>query len=270
MKPKLIERFEGEWVVYYPECIDNVTEEYWDAVEKLDTDPNTAEMELKIIIEKCPYHFDAIIHLGFLFQKYPFRNVEANALIHKAHSIALETIPNDFDENKHKIEWLSLENRPFLRTFHGIILEFMKEQEYEKAISKCEFVLKVNPDDNQGIRDLLMKCFFHKNSPKNVLDLIEEYNDDRSIDFLYGATLAYLQLNKKTEARTALEKAVNRFPKGKKELIKKRHIKPKNEAFLDGIISGSDYQAYDYWKRYGKFWNRTKGGISFLKQNVQK
>lgn len=269
MKPKLVEIMENDWIVSYPKCVNENFEEYWDAVELMNSNPKTAEKGLKKIIENCPKgHIDAILHLGFLYNDTG-KKIEGNALINKAHSIALEAIPDKFDETKDKIIWASLENRPFLRTFQGAILELMKETEYESAIEKCRFVLNVNPNDNQGIRYLLLECYFHQKEPKNVLKLINEYEEEWSLDFSYGGVLANLQLKKIEKAKELLRKALVDHPKTGKEITKKRHSEPRNEGFYGGIVLGSDYEAYDYWIRNGEFWKETNGAIEFVKENTK-
>ncbi len=269
MKPKLIEIVKNDWIVNYPKCVSENFEEYWDAIEQIDSNPKVAEKRLKKVIKKCPDgHIDAILHLGFLCNDTG-REIEGNALINKAHSIALEAIPDKFDETKDKIIWAALENRPFLRTFQGAILELMKKAEYKPAIKKCRFVLNVNPNDNQGIRYLLLECFFHQKEPKNVLKLIKEYEDEWSLDFSYGAVLANLQLNKTDKAKELLKKALKDHPKAGKEITKKRHTEPPNEGFYGGIVLGSDYEAYYFWIKNGKFWKETKGAIEFVKENMK-
>ena len=269
MKPKLIEIVENDWIVNYPECVEESFEEYWNAVELINSNPEVAEKELKKVIKKCPKgHIDAILHLGFLYNDTN-KEIEGNALIHKAHSIALEAIPDEFDKSIDKIIWAALENRPLLRTFQAIILELMKEFEYRIAIEKCQFTLKVNPNDNQGIRYLLLECYFHQNEPENVLNLINQYKDEWSLEFLYGAVLANLQLNIHDKAKSILKKALKDFPKTGKELIKKKHTKIENDGFYGGIVLGSDFEAYNYWVKNGQFWKNTKGAIEFIKQNMK-
>ncbi len=65
---------------------------------------------------------------------------------------AKELIPSDF---KGKIEWSHLDNRPFLRIHHGLILCCLRKKEYVEAARLMEEHLLWNPNDNIGVRYLL-------------------------------------------------------------------------------------------------------------------
>lgn len=268
-KPELVRAGENYWMIKYPACVHERFEEFWNAVEQMHSNPSAAEEGLKKLITECPNaHMDALLHLGFLLNETG-RDVEGAALISKAYSIALQAIPDDFDDEQGQIPWGIMENRPFLRAFHAEILEMMKNADYAPAADKCGFVLGVNPNDNQGIRYLLMECFFHQGEPKAVLDLIQDFEEEGSADFAYGAVLAHLQLKNTDQAKKKLESALAEYPKVGKEIIKKRHTKPRNQSVTGGIILGSAYEAYDYWQRNGKFWEATNGAIEWVSAGIK-
>lgn len=264
MKPKLVELNDGVWEVSHPKCVDENYSEFYDAVELMDYKPASAERKLRTIIKKCKnLHIDAILHLGFLLSANG-KELEGNALINKAHLIALDSIPKGFDEKNAEIHWGFLDNRPFLRTFQAVGLEMMKEGDYEKASEKFKFGLNVNPNDNQGLRYLLLECYFHLSDPANALKLIK-LHEDVSIDFVYGSVLANYQIGNLKKAEKSLKSAILSFPLGVKEIIKRIHKEPRNNAFGLGIVRGSEYEAYDYWMRTKQFWTETKGIIDFIR-----
>lgn len=265
-RPTLVEFADGDWELNNPDCVDESSSAFYDAIEVMDHEPGAAERALKAIIKKCKNsHIDAILHLGLLYCENS-KEVEGNALINKAHTIALEAIPKDFDEKNAQIMWGFLDNRPFLRTFQAIGTEMMKEKDYEKASKKFEFGINVNPDDNQGMRYLLLECFFHLHDPVKALELIKKYKDDWSIDFEYGSVLANYQSGKLQKAEKSLRSAVSEFPFGAKEILKKRHKEPKNDGF--GVVHGSEYEAYDYWMRTSQFWTETDGLVDFVRSKT--
>jgi len=266
-KLKLVQFADGEWELDHPKCVHEYSSDFYDAIELMDYEPATAERKLKAIIKKCDSHIDAFLHLGFLYNSIG-KEIEGNDLINQAHSIALDSIPKNFDEQNAEILWGFLENRPFLRTFQAVGLELMKEGDFVKASEKFGFGLNVNPNDNQGLRYLLLECYFHLNNPARALELIKLYENEASIDFEYGSVLANYQLGNLKKAEKSLQSAVANSPLGAKEIIKKRHTKPKNEAFGFGIAMGGKYEAYDYWMRTKKFWTETEGLIDFIKENM--
>jgi len=157
-QPYITKDIGGHWRTVYSENAEAFSDSFYEGLELMETDPKKAEKIFKQIITVCGNgHIDAILHLGFLYNETN-KKIEGNALIHKAHNIALQAIPKDFDSTKERIEWGHIDNRPFLRTFHAIGLEYMEEEQYDKAIEKFNFILNVNPNDNQGVRFLVEDC----------------------------------------------------------------------------------------------------------------
>jgi len=150
-QPFLAKDLGENWRMVYPDIVEQVSDRYWASVDLIDSVPREAIKALKNIVEICGNgHIDAILDLGFLYNENK-KPIEGNALIHKAHLIALDALPKDFSFEKERIRWSELDNRPFLRTFHHVGLELMKEGKIEAAIEKFEFLLKVNPNDNQCV-----------------------------------------------------------------------------------------------------------------------
>jgi tetratricopeptide (TPR) repeat protein len=247
-RPALIKDIAGDWRTVYPKETEKYFDDYWEAVEIMDSNPVRAEQIFKKIISKCGEgHIDAILHLGFLYNDTG-KNVAGEAMIRKAHAVIVQIIPETFDLDNERIPWGWLENRPLLRTFHAIGLEFMKKNQYGKAIEKFEFVLKVNPSDNQGVRYLMADCFFYLNKYDKFFELDKLYSDDHTVDFLYGKLLALLKTNKIDEAKKQFDTARNAFPHVASELIKKKHSFPHNEFDqpLYGVPVGSWQEAFLY------------------------
>ncbi len=203
------------------------------------------------------------------------KSIEGNALITKAHRIAIEAIPEDFNIEIDQLHWNNLENRPFLRVIHCYGLELMKEQNFEKAIKEFEFILKINPNDNQGVRYLIIDCLFHLNKPDKILALCKLYHNDNSVEFLYGKVLASYLLGKKSTAKRQLIKAKEAFPFVADELVKTSHVFPfdefEHQYGMDGYgyPIGSRQQAFDYWNTTQKFWDKAIDVKKFIKNSFR-
>lgn len=253
----------------YPEINEKYSEDFWTAMEVFDFEPKKAERLLKKIITKCKDgHIDAILHLGLLYNEIG-KEIEGNALVNKAHNLGLEAIPNTFDPNKDEIRWGILENRPLLRTFHAEGLELMKVKFYAKAIEKFEFIINVNPGDNQGARYSLAECYFYSSNFGAFFHLNSKYPDDHSVEFFYGNVFAYFQTNNLVKAKKQLQEAIKAFPHVANELIKTNHSFPYDEfeVPLHGIPVGSRQEAFNYWARTKDLWNDKKI-ISFIKEEL--
>ena len=138
---------------------------------RLDEDLESAEYKSKTyhayltkldrLIAKEPDYLDAYNNAGSAFlevsakQEFPERIININ-LAQEYYSRAFERanvlIPTDFSGY---IRWGSFDNRPFLRSHHGLILCHLRKKEYAVAAQMIEDHLAWNPDDNIGVRYLL-------------------------------------------------------------------------------------------------------------------
>jgi hypothetical protein len=101
----------------------------------------------------------------------------------------------------------------------------------------------LNPGDNQGVRALVIDCYFRLHDALAVMAVCDRYPEDLLEHVLYGRALALIQLGRGDEARKALHQAVSYLPLVAKELLKARHRKPKNLR-ADTVTHGGADQAY--------------------------
>ena len=126
----------------------------------------------------------------------------------------------------------------------------------------------MNPNDNQGIRALLIDCYFRLGQPARVLTVCGRYRADITEEVLYGRPLALFQLQREDESRSALRKAIGILPLVAMELVKKTHRRPKN---LDPgyVTMGGRDQAYLYWQQNGQYWQETPGALEMVASVLQ-
>lgn len=90
---------------------------------------------------------DAHVHLGnLILDRYPkgaLRHYEVGVLLGE------HALPRDLDAY---IPWGMLYNRPFLRALHGYGLAHWRLGRLKEAKQIFERILKLNPNDNQGVR----------------------------------------------------------------------------------------------------------------------
>jgi tetratricopeptide (TPR) repeat protein len=194
-------------------------------------------------------------------------------MIIRAHQVAKEAIPGDFILGYDQIYWSHWDNRPLLRVFQAQGVELMKMGEYGKAIKEFDFLLRVNPRDNQGARFNMLECFQRLGRPEDVIALEHEYERDHSVEFYYGKLLALLQLGRLQEAAIQLATAKASFPYVAEELVKTEHMFPSDEFvqsyILEGVYPlGSKQEAYDYWCKTKGLWEKDQKINKFLTKNT--
>lgn len=141
----------------------------------------------------------------------------------------------------------------------------MEKELFEKAAIIFERILAINPNDNQGMRDPLLHCYLELEKLDKALNLCNQCRDDILVGITYGRALVLYKLGKKEQAKKQFIAAMQSSPRVAKELIKSKHTKPKDYGRNPGIEIGSEEEAYEYWKYYGKIWESTPGAIEFIK-----
>jgi len=267
---KLQLKLQGDhiWILEHPKCVHDNEDKLWKCISKMQYKPRFAEHHLKEIIEECQgVHLQAMSELAYLYI-YDGRVSEGRDLIRKAYAVGAEAIPDTFNQKIDNIPWQGyMLNRPLLSIFNSMGTTFMEETQYEKAIELFRFSMDVNLHHSYDAGIKLQKCFFHLKQPEKVLLLHKSPNDSWSMEFAYGVVLANLQIGKFSKAKAKLKKAISEFSEGAEEIIRKVHTVLPEKGRWEGYASGGEYDAFQYWKQYGEFWEETEGAIEWIRAN---
>lgn len=223
---------------------------------------DASEAVLKKIVRENSSHIDAYHHLSIIYEETS-RDVEAYLCCREAVRIGLSAIPKEFDWRKSKLEWLVLDNRPFLRAYLNLGILHEKRGELDLAIEVLKRIISICPNDNLGVRYILPKLCFEQGDILGVIRLCKEFESDSAPEILYSHPLAMVLSGESKKAEKLFSVAVDALPIVAKELKKKRHTRPK--SMMKGHIThGGADQAYEYWKQYGKYWKNSEDAMSLL------
>jgi tetratricopeptide (TPR) repeat protein len=115
--------------------------------------PVAAEAYYKEALRLDPGHADAWVHLGNRrFEEN--RVIEALALYERGQAAAQTRTIGDPAHYPHSF-WLDVDSRPFMRALHGRGLCLWRLGRLDEARQVFAWMLKLNPNDNQGARFLL-------------------------------------------------------------------------------------------------------------------
>lgn len=144
----------------------------------------------------------------------------------------------------------------------------MNDIDFQTASKIFSKMLQYNPNDNQGVRALIVQSYIAHGKFKDIIKIGKMYPADILPDTLYGLVLAYYRLDKNKEAEESLKNAIKYSPNVGKELIKKRYKEIKGK--LPGTIHvGRVDEAYEYWERIGQYWTDPKL-LYFIEQCLNK
>ena len=162
--------------------------------------------------------------------------------------------------------WGLLETRPYMRARAGLAQALWALERKDEAIAHYQDMLRLNPNDNQGIRYLLAACLLEVGDDLALEELLDIYDEDGTAEWAYSkALLAYRKAGDTDQTRKLLSDAWNAnshvpaYLTGKKKLPK---------TLPDYISIGGEDEAISFVHHAAPAWRQTQGAIGWLEQIV--
>lgn len=169
-----------------------------------------------------------------------------------------------FRENQGNF-WGLVETRPYMRLKMDLAMVLMRKKEYEQAAKEMERMLKLNPNDNQGVRSILTVCYLLMKEYGKVKDLLDRYEDDYSCEWAYN--LALYTFARKGETRRTnllLEKAKKKNPHVISYLTGTEEMPEDPPAYYS---FGEKEEASTYVFDAMEAWSETPGALEWAKSH---
>ncbi len=182
-------------------------------------------------------------------------------LLQRSKSIIDKTLGNT---DNVRIVWMFTENRPALRCLVQLMFLQQRYGNHDAEEKLAEKILSLNPDDNHGLRTMIINAHLRRGDNDSALSLAEQYPEDLNPDISYGRALALYRLERYKEAEDALADAITDLPKIPRFLSAKRIRKPKLDPY--GVVLGGDDQAWLYREEMRDVWSSTPGALAWLKR----
>ena len=166
-----------------------------------------------------------------------------------------------FKENKGHF-WAMHETRPYMTAKSGLANCLEVKGKNIEAVKIYQKLLKLNPNDNQGIRYILSGLLIHMEQYNEFEKLYLKYKDEHTAFWLYNyALFLFITKGKSNRADKALRKAYNQ----------NKHIiafmtgeeKPTNEVF-DYYSPGEESEASHYLLDNFKLWTETPNTVDWI------
>lgn len=159
--------------------------------------------------------------------------------------------------------WGLLETRPYMRARHGLAQALWGKGLRDEAVTHYRDMLRLNPNDNQGIRYLLMDCFLIFGCDDEATKLIKRYKDDGSAAWSWSrALLAFRRSGDCPESRSALSQAMDDNAHVAAFLFGKKKMPRQLPAYI-GV--GDKNEAVAYVHGATEAWAATSGAVAWLK-----
>ncbi len=163
------------------------------------------------------------------------------------------------------IRWGVAQNRPALRGLVRTFQQRLAQNERRGAITTAETLLGLNPDDNHGLRFMLVNEYLRQGCDAEALALAEQYPHDVAPETRFGAVLALVRMQRLQDAERALQMARTDLPKTAQYLLPARIRRPN---LTQGRIQfGGDEQAWFYRDEMRAVWQQTPGALEWLREH---
>ena len=166
------------------------------------------------------------------------------------------------------LEWGWIENRPALRLLADAIMETLEGPQALAALRSLEWMVgELNPNDNQGMRAVLMQAYLDGGHYEDALALQRRYPEDFLVEVCFGGVLSLFALDRREEATRMLVAASRNKPKVVPMLLSASPRKPKLNP--SGVKVGGSDEAWLYRERARALWQRL-GALEWLRENADR
>jgi tetratricopeptide (TPR) repeat protein len=148
------------------------------AYEAMDQTSAKRALDLaKRALELDPDCADAYYVIALHTARTPARKIE---LFEKGMAAAERSLGGDFFRENRGHFWGMIQSRPYMRARLELALGHHAAGNLDVAIGHMEEMLELNPDDNQGVREILLGCYLEKTDLDGARRLLEKFNEDAS------------------------------------------------------------------------------------------
>ena len=164
--------------------------------------------------------------------------------------------------------WSLIKTRPYMRallTFADLLWMAGKKDE---AIGLYQEMLRLNPDDNQGVRYIILQYFAEADRDDLFEKLLSEYGEDPTATVAYSKALRlFRKEGAGSAADAALDDALQANPFVSQYLLGRRKLPSR---MPDYYCIGDRNEAIIYVTTAGRGWAGTVGALAWLKSRSRK
>ncbi|MCD6395246.1 MAG: tetratricopeptide repeat protein, partial [Planctomycetes bacterium] len=186
---------------------------------------------------------------------------EARAHYQRALESAERTLdPEMFEENVGRF-WGITPTRPYMRARFGLAMTLDEAGRLAEAAEHYRELLRLNPNDNQGVRDFLLPVLIKLGANKEATQLLKRYKNDIMAVWNYSrALLTFREKGDTPTARKHLGKAIEANPYAPPLLLAEETI----IETMDEYTPGSRQEAIYCARTLKEAWEMTEGALEWL------
>jgi tetratricopeptide (TPR) repeat protein len=167
-----------------------------------------------------------------------------------------------FEENAGHF-WGLLETRPYMRAKQGLAQTLWALGNREEAVEHYRSMLRLNPNDNQGVRYGLATWLLALGAEEELEALLAQYEGDSFAGWTYTrALLAFRQNGDTAESRNLLKAAMKKNPYVPAFLLGHKKVP---QRLPDYMGFGDETEAIAFHVDFAESWKTTPGALGWLR-----
>lgn len=158
--------------------------------------------------------------------------------------------------------WGVLETRPYMRALQQLAVVLWEVGERDEALRHYRELLRLNPNDNQGNRYLLMDALLESGADDEAVALLKRYKDDGTAAWDWSkALLTFRRKGNSAAARKDLSRAIESNPHVVGYLLGREPLPAEEPEFIG---YGDKSEAATYVPAALVAWRATSGALEWV------
>jgi tetratricopeptide (TPR) repeat protein len=163
--------------------------------------------------------------------------------------------------------WSVLETRPYMRARHGLAMMLWRLNRLDETIGHFREMLRLNPNDNQGVRDALLDIYLLTERYADAPALIQQYQDDWTATWLYSrALLTFREQGASAQANKYLADAREENPFVPEYVTGRKRVP---NQLPDVVGWGDESEAITYAANHLNYWRVIPGAVAWAAEQAQ-
>lgn len=187
-------------------------------------------------------------------------------LLERAVAILDQTLARTDNADEVELPWPLADNRPMLRLLFRYIVWLNDQGDTATARPRIQQYLRLNPDDNHGVRQQLMDDLLRAGQDQDALALAARYPGDILVNISFGTVLAHYRQGDKSAARTALH-AATELNSHVVPMLQQDNL-PQPEMSEFGVAVGSEDEAWLYRETMRDVWLEVDGLLEWAQETL--
>lgn len=196
-----------------------------------------------------------------LAEEYAEDIEEEKEFYEKALEAARKAIGEKIFEEEVGFFWMIPETRPYLRAKWYLAETLWYMDRRKEAIEHLKDMIRLNKDDNQGVRYILINWLLEEEDYEYLEQLFKENKDDGSAALKYSEALFYFKKGNKEVAAQKLRAALKTNPHVPKYLLGMKKLPIEMPEYIG---RGDETEAQAYVAEAFEVWGNTKGALDWI------